>query len=319
MQQEESEIQDIVAFLSKHFEMSSGPVQCFVGVQIIRDPSSRKIYLSQAHYIQQVLLKFNMQDCHPKKIPMDPNSCLTSAEFQDPKKKNEMKMVPYREAVGSLMYIMVMTRPDIAYAVSQVAQFAQDPGPAHWEGVKRIMSYLAGTQHFGICFGFSNAVHQLSAYTDSDFAGDTDTRKSTSGFVFLLNCGPVAWSSKRQTCVTLSTTEAEYVAASETTKEVIFLRNLLDEIGVKQIHPTPLHCDNQGAIKLVYNPEFHNRTKHIDVKYHFIREKQSGGAINIVYLETEKQAADMFNKPLDASRFETLRAAIGVQEIPSSF
>lgn len=228
----QSRIDDIVQQLNSKFEITSGPATFFVGLQILRDRSQRRLFLSQSHYIKQMLHKFGMENCKPKGIPADPHGRLTALMSpSDEEEIKKMESIPYREAVGSLMYAMVTTRPDIAYAVSQVAQFAQNPGQAHWEGVKRIFSYLAGTTHHGISFSGSMEKNSLLAYTDSDYAGDVDNRKSTTGYVIMLNNGPSAWCSKRQQCTTLSTTEAEYVAACESAKELVWLRSLLKDIG----------------------------------------------------------------------------------------
>lgn len=198
---------------------------------------------------------------------------------------------------------MISTRPDISYAVGQVAQFSSNPSKAHWEAVKRILAYLKGTADYGIFFSGSKKDGLLSTYSDADYAGDLETRRSTTGFWLILNEGPVAWTSRRQHCTTLSTTEAEYVAVCEATKETVWMRNLLQNIGLEQSAPTVLFCDNQSAIRLVRNPEFHKRTKHIDVQFHFIREKQEDGTIDVQYIPTDQQLADIFTKPLHGPLF----------------
>ena len=179
---------------------------------------------------------------------------------------------------------------------------------------KRVLAYLAGTSGHGLLFSSGSS---FIGYTDSDFGGDTDCRKSTTGFIFLLFGGAIAWGSKRQSCTTLSTTEAEYVAACETTKEAVWLRYLLDQIGVLPDGPSAILCDNQSAIRLVHNPEHHQRTKHIAIRYHFIREKQEAGDINVRYINTKDQLADIFTKPLESSRFRSIRERIGVVENPA--
>ncbi len=300
----------IVQYLQTHFRITSGPADIFVGLLIQRDRPGKRLHLSQPNYISHILARFNMLDCHPKGTPADPNSRLTSE--MSPSNQNPLAFVPYREAVGSLMYCMISTRPDISYAVGQVAQFSNNPGKAHWEAVKRILAYLKGTLEYGISFGGSGIMGVLSTYSDADYAGDLDTRRSTTGFLLILNNGPVAWTSRRQHCTTLSTTEAEYVAACEATKETVWMRNLLCHIGLGQSKPTVLFCDNQSAIRLVHNPEFHKRTKHIDVQFHFIREKQVDGTIHVQYISTDMQLADVFTKPLHGPLFERLRRAIGV-------
>ena len=208
------------------------------------------------------------------------------------------------------MYLMAMSRLDICLAVNQVAQFVQKPEALHWEAVKRIFAYLVKTPHHGLCYG-KDGETQLNGYTDADFAGDLTTRKSTTGFVFMFNGGPVSWASRRQRSIALSTTDAEFFAVSEGAREAIWLKRLLQEIGIK-VNKVPIRCDNKCAIQLVYNPENHQRTKHIDVKYFYVREQQEKGVLDISYIHTDEQIADIFTKPLLRPRFEKLRDLIGV-------
>jgi len=301
-----SKLKDIVSFLSSNFEMTFGPVGVFVGIQIGRNRQEKLIHISQKLYIEKVVKRFGLSDCKPRSIPADPFSHL----MKDSSAGVEASF-PFREAVGSLMFAAICTRPDIAFAVNQVAQFSNNPNQSHWEAVKRIITYLKGTSDHGITYcGAGENV--LTAYTDADFAGDVDTRRPTTGNIFIINGGPVAWSSQRQRCVSLSTTEAEYVAASTATKEIAWLRNLLNDIGCCQHQPTPLLCDNQSAIRLVRNPEFHQRTKHIDVKFHYIRNMQEEGAVNILYVDTSNQLADALTKALTQPMFVKFKSCIGM-------
>ena len=178
-----------------------------------------------------------------------------------------MAKVPYSSAVGSLMYAMICTRPDIAYAVGVVSRYMSNPGKKHWEAVKGIMRYLKGTKGMRICFGSKEAC--VDGYRDADYAGDMDKRKSTSGYVFMFNGGAVSWQSCLRICVSMSTTEAEYIAAVEACKEALWLTCLVGDLGI-QVEMPMLQCDSQSAIMLGKNPVFHAKTKHIVVKYHFI-------------------------------------------------
>jgi hypothetical protein len=171
---------------------------------------------------------------------------------------------------------LCVTRPDLNYAVGQVAKYSSNPDQSHINAVKRIFAYVKGTADYGICFG-SKKDDCLIAFCDADYAGDIDTRRSTTGYVVMLNGGPVTWGSRQQQCVSLSTTEAKYVAACETTRQISWFRNLLQDVGIVQKAPTPLFCDNQGAIHLSKNPEKHKRTKHIDVQYHYVRKAKQRG------------------------------------------
>lgn len=250
-----------------------------------------------------------MTDCNVKIVPADPFTILTEPTLGSLDEEFDQSI--YREAVGSLTYLMVCTRPDIAYAVGQVAQFNHQPKLVNWVALKRILCYLKGTPKHGIIYKHSS--HSvLVAYSDSDYAGDIISRRSTSGYLLLLNGGPISRASRRQQCVSLSTTEAEYEAMCETTKEVTWMRRLLGSIGVYQTQPTTLLCDNQGAMKLVANQEFQRRTKHIAVKYHFIREKYQEGITDLEYVGTKEQLADLLTKPLPGPQFEEMTRKTGI-------
>ena len=308
-------LDSVVEYLSKNFGMTCGPVDCFVGIQITRDKSSRTIHLSQENYITRMLEKFSLLECQARSVPADPFTRLSKDLGRD-SLEEESLIRPYREAVGSLIYAVTCTRPDIAFAVNQVAQFSCHPTRAHWEAGKRIFSYLKGTAAYGITFGNKTAGGgALLAYSDADFAANSDDRRSTTGVLLMLNGGPVSWKSQRQSCVSLSTTESEYVAAAAAAKEVVWMRRLLQDIGRHQSKPTLLFCDNQSAIKLVRNPQFHQRTKHIDVKFHFIRDLQEEHVIDVVYVNTESQLADLLTKGLDGPRFRRLRDEISIVSV----
>jgi hypothetical protein len=220
-----------------------------------------------------------------------------------------MEAVPYREAVGSLMYLMVGTRPDIAYSVSVASRYLSNPGPKHWLGVKRIMRYLKGTIDYGLCFSFSEKV-ELVGFSDADWAGDLDSRKSTTGYVFTLSGGPVSWTSKRQNTVALSSTEAEYMAVTMTGREAVWLRTLLQQLGFTMSRPTLIHVDNQSCTALAQNPVHHQRTKHIDIQHHFVRELVSEKVIELKYVPTEENIADVFTKGLGKQRHHDLLTSL---------
>ena len=262
-------IQELKAQLAREFDMKDlGPANKILGMKINRDRKDRKIWLSQKNYLRKVLRRFNMQDCKPISTPLPINCKLSSGMSPSSEaERMEMSRVPYASAVGSLMYAMICTRPDIAQAVGVVSRFMADPDREHWNVVKRILRYVKGASNVALCFGGSEFV--VRGYVDSDFAGDLDKRKSTTGYVFTLAGGAVSWLSKLQTVVALSTTEAEYMAATQACKEAVWIQRLMEELSHKQ-ERTTLYCDNQSALHIARNPAFHSKTKHIGIQYHFV-------------------------------------------------
>ena len=196
--------------------------------------------------------------------------------------------------------------------MSTAAKYCSNPSPAHCNALRRILKYLAGTLHLGISFSGTHQPVSLTAYCDADYAMDLDDRKSRSGFVLFLNHGPDLWASRKQACCASSTTEAEYLAASATTKEIIWHRRLLCSLGKTPTSPTPLFTDNQSALRLIKNPEFHRRTKHIDVQYHVIREAFLADIILPSFVSSHDQLADIFTKALPKDSFQRLRSQLGI-------
>lgn len=289
--------------------MRHGPANHFVGLSISRNRHERTLYVSQPDYIRKILQRFHMLDCLPKNLPADPGTRL-----QKKTEENSTEKFPYREAVGSLMYLGLASRPDISFAVGQISQFCENPGADHWSAVRRILAYLKGTMDYGIRYGSTK--NELIGYCDSDYAGDPSSRRSTSGFIFLLHGGPVAWSSRRQSCVALSTTEAEFVASSEATREGVWLGRLMGDITPGWKGPIRIMCDNKSAVDLIKNPVYHQRSKHIDVRYYFVRERQEAGDIDVQQISTYDQLADPLTKPLPNPRFSSLRLSMGIVDVP---
>ena len=249
-----------------------------------------------------------MGDAKSLSVPADPHVALNPVVEGEEKAEK----VPFREAVGSLMFLAIVSRSDIAYAVNSVSRFLNNYSNDHWRAVKRRLAYLSGTIGHAIEFRGGGSEHV--GYSDADYAGDVETRKSTTGYMFQLAGGPITWASQRQKIVTLSTTEAEYVAASATSREAIWLRRLLSDVGCPCVSATVIFVDNQSAIRLVRNPEFHRRTKHIDIRYHDICEKVEEKVLKIEYVRKEQQKADVFTKALARERFCMLRESIGISE-----
>jgi len=242
----------LTSLLNKNFKITVNNPEYFVEMEIRYVNSG--IFICQMNYIAKILRKFNMSKANFVNIPADSHACLES-----PTSYKEYN-VPYRKAVGLLLFLSMISRLDIAFAVSVASRYLNNYNSTHWNAVKRILRYIKGTKDFGILF-WNEDNGKLIGFSDADYAGDRDTRHSIS--VFTLNGGCLTWSSKRQASVSLSTTEAEFIAASETTKEATWLRKLLAELGYECIEPTKLYIDNQSAIKLSRNLEFHRRSKYI--------------------------------------------------------
>ncbi|XP_039301913.1 secreted RxLR effector protein 161-like [Solenopsis invicta] len=205
------------------------------------------------------------------------------------------------------MFLAIVTRPDIAFVVSHLSKFLNKHNQSHWQAVKRVFAYLIDSANVGIKYRRNKSKNELVGYTDADYASDLETLRSTTGYVFCMTNRPVTWSCQRQKLVTLSTTESEYVAAATAAKELIWSgthRKLLS--GIRCEKATVLHVDNQSKIKLVQNTEFHKRTKHIDIQYHYLREKCDSNEIHIEYVSPKLQKADILTKALSRNRFKEL-------------
>lgn len=232
-----------------------------------------------------------MSDCNSVQVPMDPNQKLRKSD-----EAAIADVFPYQQAVGSLMYLTQCTRPDICHAVSYLSRFNNNPNQEHWNAVKRVFRYLKGTKHAKLCYK-RNGSNKLEAYSDADWANDIDERKSMTGYVVMLQSGAISWSSKRQQTVALSSTEAEYMAMSAVTQEVLWLRGLYFEL-VSDISngPTPIFCDNRSAIALASTNSYHPRSKHIDVRHHFIRENKNAKYVEFYPVKTDEMIADSLTK-----------------------
>ncbi|WVZ58409.1 hypothetical protein U9M48_008685 [Paspalum notatum var. saurae] len=282
--------------MAKEFEMSMiGELTFFLGFQIKQLKEGTFIY--QEKYTRDLLKRFKMDDCKPIDTPMSTNTKLDIDESGI-----KVDQTLYRSMIGSLLYLCA-SRPDIMFSVCLCARFLADPRQSHLSAVKRILRYLKHTPSIGLWYPKS-ANFELLGYSNSDFAGCRVERKSTSGGCYLLGRSLVSWSSKKQNCVSLSTAEAEYIAAGQT---------LLD-YGV-ELSRVPLLCDNESAVKLTNNPVQHSRTKHIDIHHHFIRDHVAKGDIQLRNVGTKEQLADIFTKPLDESTFHRLRSELNVLDV----
>jgi hypothetical protein len=293
--------------ISKCFKMKAlGKLQWILGMEIHRDRSTRSLEVTQATYIQQMLERFGMMDC--KSISTPAEGALPRSQSQTPATDSSL----YMSIVGSLLYAAMVTRPDITYAVQSLGRHLQSSGPEHLAAAKRVLRYLQGTKKMGIKFSGGSTIRNklLTGYSDSDWGGDPDTRRSTTAYLFQFGGGPISWSSRLQPTVALSSAEAEYMAVCAATQESTYLRQLLSELGYPQADATTIYEDNQGCIALARNPVLHKRTKHIEIRYHFIRERIESGQVKLEYIPTQKQLADILTKALPKPQFEALRTTV---------
>ena len=214
--------------------------------------------------------------------------------------KEDIKL--FQMLIGSLLYIMLGTRVDIAFAVIKLARFASNPSNIHFTAVKRVFKYLKGTKDYGITY-YKGASRFISGYCDADYAGDLISAKSTTGYIILLAGGIISWKSKLQSIIAQSTTEAEYIAINSVIKEAVYIKALLEELGFYNQNKFPIYTDNNGALLLAKNPIFHERTKHIAVRYHYIRDLIIKGIIDLNYIPSKDQKSDGLTKPLDKVKF----------------
>lgn len=250
-----------------------------------------------------------MEECKPLTTPLSTATKLTKEG-----EPVDTSIYGYSQLVGSLMYLSVCTRPDIAQAVGALARYMATPTVANWQAAKGVLRYVSGTANYGITFGGDKI--DLEAYCDADYAGDIDTRRSTTGYVFILSGGAISWSSRLQPTVAVSTTEAEYMAASYAIKEALWLKTLLSELDQNPGNLT-IYADSQSAIKLLKNPVFSMRSKHIDIIYHFARERVMRKDITFKYVSTDKMVADILTKPLPSTKFDFCRTSMGMNDTNS--
>lgn len=282
--------------LSSSFKMKFiGKVSSILGIRVIRDYAKNTISIDQSNYIGGILKRFNMSDCNPAPTPIDVNQKISMKMSPDgDKERREMMGIPYREAIGSLLYLAMISRPDINFSVNLLSRYCENPGKAHWGAVKRVLRYLKGTIDMKITYG-SNT-DGIVGYSDADWASDLDQRRSTTGYLFTMCGGGISWNSKKQSTVALSSTESEYMAAVAAIQEGIWLSNLYTEVFADGGLKIKICCDNKGAIQVILNNNFSPRTKHIDIRAKFIREKVESGNITIEYRRTSEMPADILTK-----------------------
>ena len=320
------------AQLAKQFPVTDlGTAHFFLGIEIKRKRNIKQITLCQSAYIQKVLESFNLVEAHTASAPLNPGTKLeeNSGTVGD----EEVDETVYRSMIGSLMYLMLCTRPDIAFAVGALSRYCSLPRTSHLNAAKHLLRYVKKTALLGLGLGpFASQDLHPKLYSDADWAGDVDTRKSTGGYLCVRTeeipqgepvQSAVSWSSKRQQTVVLSSTEAEYMALTQAAKEAIWVSRFLAEmqnvsVDTESISPglAPKVCiygDNQSSIALARNPGFHARTKHIAIQEHYVREKVASGEIELEYLHTGDMIADCLTKNLSREKVERFRSAMGLR------
>jgi len=289
----------LLADLKEDFALKDlGKLHYFLGIEVKEDLDS--ITLSQAKYAQDLLKRVGMLGCKPCTTPLSASEKLSSYDGVPLSPEDATR---YRSIVGALQYLTI-TRPDLSFAVNRVCQFLHAPTSVHWTAVKRILRYVQHT--IGLRMHIQKVLSSfISAFSDADWAGDTDDRRSTGGFAIFYGSNLISWSVRKQPTVSRSSTEAEYKAMANATAEIIWLEQLMTELGVKVQRTSILWCDNLGATYLSANPVFHARAKHIEIDFHFVRERVMRKQLQVRFISSGDQLADGFTKALPVAKMNT--------------
>ncbi|GJU36663.1 ribonuclease H-like domain-containing protein [Tanacetum coccineum] len=301
-------LQQIIDSLHNEFDMTDlGALNYFLG--IFADRNSTGLFLSQRKYALQLLERAHMVHCNPSRTPVDTESKLgpEGVPVQDP--------TLYRSLAGGLQYL-TFTRPDLSYAVQQVCLYMHDPREPHFAALKRILRYVRGTVDFGLQL-YASATTSLVGYTDADWAGCPSTRRSTSGYCVFLGNNLLSWSAKRQHTISRSSAEAEYRGVANVVAETAWLRNLLRELHSPLSTATLVYCDNVSAAYMSANPVQHQRTKHIEIDIHFVRDMVTAGQVRVLHVPSRFQYADIFTKGLPSALFEEFRSSLSIRPPPA--
>src|SRR3954465_7800541 len=313
-------LNSVKSYLNSKFSMKDlGEASYILGIKIYRDRSRRLIGLSQSTYLDKILKKFKMEDSKKGFLPMTQGTTLSKTQSPASAEEREiMDKVPYASAIGSIMYAMLCTRPDVAHAISLTSRYQSDPGVEHWTAVKNILKYLNRTKEMFLVYGGDEQL-VVKGYVDASFDTDKDDSKSQTGYVYILNGGAVSWISCKQSVIARSTVEAEYMAAAEASSEGVWIRNFITELGVvpSALDPLEILCDNTGAIALAKEPRYHPKTKHINRKFHIIRDYIADGDLNISKVHTDLNVADPLTKPLPRVKNDQHLSAMGVRLLPN--
>ncbi|GJY77331.1 ribonuclease H-like domain-containing protein [Tanacetum coccineum] len=301
-------LRQIIDYLHKEFDMTDlEALNYFLGISIVRH--STGLFLSQKKYALQLLERAHMVNCNPSWTPVNTDSKLgpDGVPVQDP--------TLYRSLAGGLQYL-TFTRPNLSYAVQQICLYMHDPRELHFAALKRIMRYVQGTLDLGLHL-YASATTSLVGYTDADWAGCPSTRRSTSGYCVFLGDNLLSWSAKRQHTISRSSAEAEYRGVANVVAETAWIRNLLRELHSPLLTATLVYCDNVSAVYMSANPVQHQRTKHIEIDIHFVRDMVKAGHVRILHVPSHFQYADIFTKGLPSALFEDFRSSLSVRPPPA--
>ena len=297
---------DFKNYLHRCFKLKDlGPLKYFLSIEVARAPAG--LFLCQRKYTLDILTETGMLGSKPNPLPMEQQHKLSS-DSGDPISNPGQ----YRRLIGRLIYLTI-TRPDIQYAIHILSQFMQDPRQGHWDAAMRLLRYLKSSPGQGILLPASNDL-RLHVYCDSDWASCPMTRRSVTGYFVLLGSAPISWKTKKQPTVSGSSAEAEYRAVANATSEALWIRNLLRSLHIP-VPPAQLYCDNQAALHIAANPVFHERTKHIEIDCHFVRERLLSGEVLTRYVSTKEQLADLFTKALGHRQFRHLLDKLGISNL----
>ena len=302
------QVEETKKFLSNNFEMKDmGGADVILGIKIIRDGST--IALSQSHYIEKVLKRFNLIDCIPASTPMDPQRKLV------PNDGRKIDQLQYAKVIGCLMYIMTCTRPDIAYAIGKLSRYTSNPSNLHWQAVNRVLRYLKKTINYGLCYSGYPSI--IEGYSDASWITSLEDHASTSGWIFILGGGAISWGSKKQTCITDSTMAAEFIALAVASKEAEWLRNLLYDVPIwpKPISPISIRCDSEATLAKAYSQVYNGKSRHIGLRHSFVRQLISDGVITVTFVRSSENLADPLTKSLARDIVNKTSRGMGLKPI----